>query len=143
MAAIAGGRPRRMAGVASHPAVLVRKLGFILGCIAPCLAVLLDGLCQPRLLAVVRIAGSDCVAHLHYFPFLALIEHGALIQPVVFPVEAALLPRRAQSSEIGTSGGGGPTSREQKRPLAEMDAGIPHTALTRGGRLSHQVVAAH
>src|SRR5258706_11583528 len=115
MAAIAGGRPRRMAGVASHPAVLVRKLGFILGCIAPCLAVLLDGLCQPRLLAVVRIAGSDCVAHLHYFPFLALIEHGALIQPVVLPVEAALLPRRAQSSEICPSGGGGRATRQQTR----------------------------
>src|SRR5258707_13882127 len=119
MAAIAGGRPRRMAGVASHPAVLVRKLGFILGCIAPCLAVLLDGLCQPRLLAVVRIAGSDCVAHLHYFPFLALIEHGALIQPVVLPVEAALLPRRAQSSEIGTSGGWSASRRQQKETLLD------------------------
>src|SRR5258706_6350963 len=125
MAAIAGGRPRRMAGVASHPAVLVRKLGFILGCIAPCLAVLLDGLCQPRLLAVVRIAGSDCVAHLHYFPFLALIEHGALIQPVVFPVEAALLPRRAQSSEIGTSGGGRRAPRQPTRPPGEACIGDP------------------
>jgi hypothetical protein len=58
MAAIAGRRPRGMAGVASHPAVLVSEFGFISSWrrLAPGLSVLLDGLRQARFFAVMR----DC-----------------------------------------------------------------------------------
>ena len=52
-----------------------------------------------------RIARSDGVAHLHNLPLFFPIEHGALIQAVVFPVEASFSPRCTQTSQIGASGG--------------------------------------
>ena len=39
----------------------------------------LDGLGQARFVAIVRVAGSDRVTHLHDLPFFVLIEHRALI----------------------------------------------------------------
>src|SRR6266446_971784 len=96
-----------MACIASHPAVLMSELGFVFfrRRIAPGLSVLLDCFCQSRLFAVVRVTRSDRVLHLHHFPFLVLLEHRPLVQPVILPEEAALLPGCTQSREICAASG--------------------------------------
>ena len=96
-----------MAGVASHAAVGVGEIGFVFRSVAPGLAVFLNCFGEARLLAVVRIRGRDGVKDLDHFPLLVLVEHGALVEAIVFPVEAALLPGGTQASEVRASGGSG------------------------------------
>ena len=71
-----------------------------------------------------RVAGSDRVAHLHHFPFLLFVEHRALVQAIIFPIEAAFLPRRAQSCEVGSSSRRGRARRNQCSPLLDCSVTI-------------------
>src|SRR5881394_641028 len=117
MTAITCWSPRRMTRVASHPAVLMSEFRFTLRRVAPGFAVLLDCLRQPRLFAVMRIAGSDRVPNLHHLPFLVLFKHRPLVQPIVPPVETTLLPWCAKPAKIRAAHGSRRAGRHKRCPL--------------------------
>src|SRR5579864_2726402 len=107
MAAIAGWRPRTMACITCHLAILVSQLGLIAVGLAPGDAIFLDRLRQPRFLVVMRIARRNRIEYLHHFPLLVLIEHGALEKLASIPVKTAFAPWGAEPLEIGAARRGG------------------------------------
>ncbi len=91
-------------------AVGVRELGVVVGH-GPRSAVLLDGLGEPRFLAVVSVAGSDRSRGSGRFPIAcsrSTIERW--IELAVLPLEAAIAPGRAQQcrGRVPPSGAAGP-----------------------------------
>src|ERR1035438_6096789 len=92
-----------MTGVTSHPAVFVRQLRRVATCAAPGVAVLLDGLGEPRFLAVARVPGSNGVDYLYHLPFLFFLQHRALKEATSFPVEAVFTPRCAEPLQCGAA----------------------------------------
>src|SRR5689334_5701607 len=47
--------------------------------------------------------GRDRVQDLHHFPLFLLLQHGALIEAAILPVETALLPWSAQPGQVGAT----------------------------------------
>src|SRR5215471_4818861 len=89
-----------MAGIACHVAVLMGELVVSDRRLAPGLSILLDRLCQARLLAVMRIAGRDCIEDLDYLPDLVSLDCGALKQLAIFLEKAVA----AKQGSLGVTG---------------------------------------
>ena len=89
--------PGRVATVTSHSLVAVGQGALVtIHCSAPALGIGSYSFGEGRLFVVIRIAGCDGIEHLLDFPLLVLLQHRALKQPAVLPVEALSSPRSSK-----------------------------------------------
>jgi hypothetical protein len=131
-----------MTGIARHPAVLMSQLGRLDASVAPGAAILLNRLGEARFLAVVRITRRNRVEYLHDFPLLIFVEHRALEQLIVLPVEAPLAPGRAQHLQSRASGRRGNARRSEVGPLLNRAVTIHAIHFDRVSRLSVELAVA-
>ncbi len=122
-------------------AVAVRQFGRV-SRRAPGGAVLLDGLCQARFLAVVRTAGRDRVEHLHHLPLQVLVEHGALVEQAVLPEEAAHAPGRVEAFQVRATVRRRRAGGDQRGPALDRAVAIGAVHLDGVARLAVELAVA-